>query len=217
MSCKCHTDSQASMQVAEGWGNSNDYLFQESLGFKRCCYQHRHSTVHVCTVKYRHIICPKMSFFKRNEEPQTTQSSSVGWSETWKHENVEKTQAKQMTRQQNYGSAYCINHPEIRPCISRCITGGSLGSRPKGASTRSSRAPCARIHTKLSLKHCQLQSIKHSFFETQTLHPNLLTIECDFGNSWLSWRHTSQCVLLFHFVLSEIGPESRCNSNKTGY
>ena len=42
----------------------------------------------------------------------------------------------------------------IRPCISRCITGGSLGSRPKGASTRSSRAPCARIHTKLSLKHC---------------------------------------------------------------
>lgn len=125
----------------------SDYLFQASLGFKRCCYHYRHSTVHVvCTVKYKEmqaytVICPKMSFFKRNEEPQTTQSSSVGWSETWKHENVEKTQAKQMTKRQYYGSAYCINHPEIRPCISRCIIGGSLGSRPKGASTRSSRAP----------------------------------------------------------------------------
>lgn len=96
----------------------SDYLFQASLGFKRCCYHYRHSTVHVvCTVKYKEmqaytVICPKMSFFKGNEEPQTTQSSSVGWSGTWKHENVEKAQAKQMTRRQNYGSAYCINHPE---------------------------------------------------------------------------------------------------------
>ncbi len=39
-----------SNQHAGGWRTKefqSDCLFQESLGFKRCCYQHRHSTVHV--------------------------------------------------------------------------------------------------------------------------------------------------------------------------
>ena len=150
----------------------SDYLFQASLGFKRCCYHYRHSTVHVvCTVKYKEmqaytVICPKMSFFKRNEEPQTRQSSSVGWSETWKHENVEKTQAKQMTRRQNYGFAYCINHPESvhaspDPSL-QAAWAPDLKVPPPAAAGHLRRA---RIHTKLSLKDCQPQSIKHSLLK----------------------------------------------------
>lgn len=225
----CHANATLTLKPACRWlkdeGIPSDYLFQESWGFKRCCYQHRHYTVHVMCVQWntgkykpKHIIiCPNMSFFKRNEEPQTTQSSSVGRSETWKHENVEKLRRNKW-QEDNIVDLHAVSITlRIRPCISRCITGSSLGSRPKGASTRSSRAPCARIHTKLSLKHCQLQSIKHSFLKQRPCIQISWLLNVTLATRDSRGRHTSQCVILVHFVLSEIGPESRCNSNKTGY